>query len=91
MTLLAFLPSSAAVWAIVGILLLISEVLSGDGVLLAFGVSGLILAGVLKLDMVDVSVAWQVVSFAALGIPVAILIRRLLKKTENHRGDINTY
>ena len=78
-------------WAATGIVLLIAESLSGEGYLLSFGISGLVVALVVWLTGVQVGVLWLMVLFAVLGVIISVVTRRILKKTERYNGDINTF
>jgi len=85
---LLLLPLS---WVAIGLILVIAETLIGDGTLLGFGCSGIILGALIWLLNLKISVLWLLVIFVALGLFVSMLTRRLMKKTERHKGDINTY
>ena len=85
------LSNNPLTWAAVGILLLIAESLSGEGSLLAFGFSGLLVALLLWLTGVHASPLWLLVIFAITGVVVSLVTRRILKRTENYKDDINTF
>ena len=78
-------------WAAIGIVLLIAESLSGEGSLLAFGISGLVVALVLWLTGLQVGALWLIVLFTVMGVIVSVVTRRILKKTEHYKDDINTF
>jgi membrane protein implicated in regulation of membrane protease activity len=79
------------IWFIIGILLFICEILSGDGALISLGVSGLALSVFLKLTNWDIGILWQLVCFSAVGVVVSIFVRRFLRRTAQYSGDINTF
>jgi len=83
-------------WLGLGVLLMIAEVLSGEGSLLAFGLSALSVALLLWLSGYQppptpaaTLAVW--VLFTALGVPMAYAIRRLLRARNTDQPDINTY
>ena len=83
-------------WLGLGVLLMIAEVLSGEGSLLAFGLSALSVALLLCLSgyqppATPAATLGVWVLFAALGVPMAYAIRRLLRARNADQSDINTY
>ena len=82
---------SPAIWAALSFLLLIAETLTGDGSLLAFGISGFLTSLLLWMFNPGCHVLWIVTAFFWIGVVLAFFLRRLLKKTEKHQGDINTF
>ena len=78
-------------WVVIGVILLIAEVFSGDGSLLAFSVSGLLVALIIWLTGMQPGPLWLVVIFTFIGVFTAMFTRRLLKKTEKYKDDINTF
>ena len=82
---------SPAIWVAISLVLLITETLSGDGSLLAFSISGFLTSFLLWMFKPGWHVLWIVAAFFWLGVVLAIFLRRVLKKTEKHQGDINTF
>ena len=78
-------------WIAIGLIIRIAETLTGDGTLLGFGCSGIILGALIWLLGLKIGVMWLLVIFVGLGVFVSMLTRRLLKKTERYKGDMNTY
>ena len=78
-------------WVAIGIVLLIAESLSGEGSLLAFGISGLVVALVVWLTGLQAGPLWLIVLFTVIGVVVSMVTRRILKKTEHYKDDINTF
>ncbi len=78
-------------WLALGLMLFVSEVLSGDGTLIALGIGALLTALIIGMLLPDLGWYWQAALFGTLGIPAALLVRRLLKRAGGDAGDINTY
>ena len=78
-------------WTAIGIILLIAESLSGEGLLLAFGISGLVIALLLWVTGLQIGPLWLIVLFAVVGVIVSMATRRILQKTERLKDDINTF
>jgi len=78
-------------WVAIGIVLLIAESFSGEGSLLAFGISGLLVAVVVWVAALQVGTLWLIVLFTVFGVIISVLTRRILKKTEHYKDDINTF
>ena len=78
-------------WVVIGIVLMIAEIFIGEGTSLSFGISGFAVAFFLWITDVQIGPLWLIAIFAVTGVGVSIGIRRLMKKAENRREDINTY
>ena len=78
-------------WVAIGVVLLIAESVSGEGSLLAFGISGLLVALVVWLTALWVGVLWLIVLFAVFGVIISVVTRRIMKNTEHYKDDINTF
>jgi membrane protein implicated in regulation of membrane protease activity len=85
------LLNSPLSWVAIGLIFVIAETLVGDGTLLSFGCSGIILGAMIWLLDLKLGVLWPLVIFVALSLLVSMLTRRLMKKTGRYKGDINTY
>jgi membrane protein implicated in regulation of membrane protease activity len=82
---------SPAIWVAISLVLLITETLSGDGSLLAFSISGFLTSFLLWMFRPACHALWIIAAFFWIGVVLAFFLRRLLKKTEKHQGDINTF
>jgi membrane protein implicated in regulation of membrane protease activity len=91
MTILGLALDPWQLWLALGLVLFISEVFSGDGTLIALGTAALLTALIVGLLLPDLGWPWQAALFGTLGIPTALLVRRLLKRGGGDAGDINTY
>ncbi len=78
-------------WVAIGIVLLIAEIFSGEGSLLAFGISGLVVALIIWLTGIQIGPLWMLVFFTVMGVIVAKITRRILKRTGRDKDDINTF
>jgi membrane protein implicated in regulation of membrane protease activity len=78
-------------WLAIGVVLLIAELLSGDGSLFAFGLSGLLLSLFLWGTGLQMKAAWIAVIFTFDGVAIAYFARRWIRKSGRYHGDINTY
>jgi membrane protein implicated in regulation of membrane protease activity len=86
-----FASNPMLVWAGVGVVLLIVEILMPQGFFLSFAAAGFLLAlaafvGVLPTDWV-----WQAVLFSALGVGLIVPLRRFLRRFADRTPDINQY
>ena len=91
MTILGLALDPWQLWLVLGLLLFISEVFSGDGTLIALGIAALVTALILWLLLPTLNWYWQAALFGTLGIGAALLVRRLFKRGGGDAGDINTY
>jgi len=78
-------------WVVIGIVLMIAEIFTGEGTSLSFGTSGFLVAFFLWVTDVQIGPLWLIAIFSVVGVGVLIGIRRLMKKTEHEKEDINTY
>ncbi len=81
--------SPAMIWAIVGLVLLIVEVFTLSFVVLFFGISALIVAG-LKFTTSTNNLALELTIFAVLGCACLLGFRKKLRQTFNTGAKVNT-
>ena len=87
-----------AIWLLAGIVLSLGELAVGSMVLLPLGITAILVAGWLALQVFEVLPAtiwlesWQAVAvlYCVFAVPTVILIRRLFQSRGN-RPDINQY
>jgi membrane protein implicated in regulation of membrane protease activity len=81
--------SPAMIWAAIGLMLLIIEVFTLSFVVLFFGLSALVVAG-LKLATGTHNLAIEIVVFAVLGVACLLGFRKKLRQTFNKSARVNT-
>jgi membrane protein implicated in regulation of membrane protease activity len=86
------LPSDPAIlWASVGMLLLIVEVLATQGFFISFAVAAFLVALLTWAGLAPEALMLNIVIFAGLGVVLIPVSRRLLRKLSNRTPDINKY
>ena len=81
----------AIVWAGVGVALLIVEILMVGGFFLSFAAAAFVVALASWLHVLNAAPLWQLVLFAALGVALTPLSRRLIVRYFDRTPDINQY
>ena len=82
--------TQSILWACLGIALVIGEMLTGTFILLFFGASALVVAGLRAVGIVD-SLIWEIILFSVLGVAATVVLRRkfgkALKPSEGFESD----
>lgn len=86
-----FADNPAIVWAVLGVILLIAEVLLVPSFFLPFALAAALVAAMVWLAVVPAAFLWQALIFSGLGVCFIPMCRWLLRNYAGKTPDINQY